>query len=373
VNEWQTANAETLFSDGRLAPALHWLPDGRLAYALGTQQSSSRGDSSLWMVSLSQTGRISEAPKRISQGYGSITQFTGSADGKVLTFLRENWSPSTYIAALTAGGTQLIAPRRLTLKESVSIPSSWTPDSKAVLFNSDQNGTSEIFKQATDRPLAESLATSAEQLSQPTASPDGSEILYISTPKPGPETLSSIFAIPTQGGTPRLVLKDVAIFTVQCARLPSTICLYSISKGDTWETFRFDVRSGKRPDPPQTDPPCNWSLSPNGSQRAVIACRPNEGLIWLRSTSTGQARNLVVNGWNELMGINWTADGRSLLISWQNQASGSALLNVTLDGKASVLLRSGNEIWHAIPSPDGRFLAIAEAGGTKNVWQIENF
>jgi len=373
VNEWQTANAETLFSDGRLAPALHWLPDGRLAYALGTQQSSSRGDSSLWMVSLSQTGRISEAPKRISQGYGSITQFTGSADGKVLTFLRENWSPSTYIAALTAGGTQLIAPRRLTLEESVSIPSSWTPDSKAVLFNSDQNGTSEIFKQATDRPLAESLATSAEQLSQPTASPDGSEILYISTPKPGPETLSSIFAIPTQGGTPRLVLKDVAIFTVQCARLPSTICLYSISKGDTWETFRFDVRSGKRPDPPQTDPPCNWSLSPNGSQRAVIACRPNEGLIWLRSTSTGQARNLVVNGWNELMGINWTADGRSLLISWQNQASGSALLNVTLDGKASVLLRSGNEIWHAIPSPDGRFLAIAEAGGTKNVWQIENF
>ena len=70
----------------------------------------------MWMVSLSQTGRISEAPKRISQGYGSITQFTGSADGKVLTFLRENWSPSTYIAVLTAGGTQLIAPRRLTLE-----------------------------------------------------------------------------------------------------------------------------------------------------------------------------------------------------------------------------------------------------------------
>jgi Tol biopolymer transport system component/DNA-binding winged helix-turn-helix (wHTH) protein len=373
VNEWQIANAETLFSDGRLAPALHWLPDGRLAYALGTQQSSSRGDSSVWMVSLSQAGRISDPPKRITQGNGSITQVTGSADGKVLIFLRENWSPSTYIAKLTADGTQLLAPRRLTLEESVSIPFSWTPDSKAVLFNSDQNGTSEIFKQATDQPLAESLATSAEQLSQPTVSPDGSEILYISTPKSGPETSSSIFAIPIRGGTPRLVLKDVAIFTVQCARLPSTICLYSISKGDTWETFRFDVRSGKHPDPPQIDPPCNWSLSPDGSQRAVIACRPNEGMIRLRSTSTGEARDMVVNGWNELMGINWAADGRGLLISWQNQASGSALLKVTPDGRASLLLRSSNEIWHAIPSPDGRFLAIAEAGGTKNVWQIENF
>jgi hypothetical protein len=72
-------------------------------------------------------------------------------------------------------------------------------------------------------------------------------------------------------------------------------------------------------------------------------------------------------------GINWAADGRGLLISWQNQASGSALLKVTPDRRASLLLRSSNEIWHAIPSPDGRFLAIAEAGGTKNVWQIENF
>ena len=373
VNEWQNASAETLFSDSRLGPALHWLPDGRLTYALGTQQSSSRGDSSVWMVSLSQTGKISEPPKRITQGNGSITQITGSADGRVLIFLRENWSPSTYIAMLAADGTQLLAHRRLTLEESVSIPSSWTPDSKAVLFNSDRNGTPEIFKQATDQPLAESLATSAEQLSQPTVTPDGSEILYISTPKSGPETPSSIFAIPIGGGTPRLVLKDVAIFTVQCARLPSTICLYSISKGDTWETFRFDVRSGKRTDPPQIDPPCNWSLSPDGSQRAVVACRPNQGKIQLRATSTGKARDLVVKGWNELMGIDWSADGRSLLISWQNQASGSALLKVTLDGRASVLLHSSNEIWQAIPSPDGQFLAIAEAGGTKNVWQIENF
>ncbi len=373
VNEWQNASAETLFSDSRLGPALHWLPDGRLTYALGTQQSSSRGDSSVWMVSLSQTGKFSEPPKHITQGNGSITQITGSADGKVLIFLRENWSPSTYIAMLAADGTQLLAHRRLTLEESVSIPSSWTPDSKAVLFNSDRNGTPEIFKQATDQPLAESLATSAEQLSQPTVTPDGSEILYISTPKSGPETPSSIFAIPIGGGTPRLVLKDVAIFTVQCARLPSTICLYSISKGDTWETFRFDVRSGKRTDPPQIDPPCNWSLSPDGSQRAVVACRPNQGKIQLRSTSTGEARDLVVKGWNELMGIDWSADGRSLLISWQNQASGSALLKVTLDGRASVLLHSSNEIWHTIPSPDGQFLAIAEAGGTKNVWRIENF
>jgi hypothetical protein len=49
------------------------------------------------------------------------------------------------------------------------------------------------------------------------------------------------------------------------------------------------------------------------------------------------------------------------------------LLNITLDGKASVLLHSSNDIWSAIPSPNGRLLAITEVNGTKNVWQIEDF
>jgi len=326
------------------------------------------------MVSLPQPGKISEPPKRITQGYGSITQVTGSADGKVLIFLREHWSPSIYTGALAEDGTALLAHRRLTLDESPSIPTSWTPDSRAVLFYSNRNGTLEIFKQATDQPLAERLVTAAEQLSQPRVTPDGSEILYVSTPKSaGPETPSSIFAIPIHGGPPRFVLKDVAIFAVECARLPSTMCVYSTSKGNTRETFRFDVRSGKTIGPPQIDPDAFWSLSPDGSQRALVAVGSDQGTIQLRSTSTGKTRDLVVKGWNGLMHIDWSADGRSLLVGWHNHERDSALLKVTLDGRASALLHSSNFIGYAIPSPDGRSLAILEVSPTKNVWQIENF
>jgi DNA-binding winged helix-turn-helix (wHTH) protein/Tol biopolymer transport system component len=368
VNEWENARAETVFSDSDLTPALHWLPDGRLVYALAGH------DSSLWMVSLQQSGKISEPPKRIAQGNGWIRQVTGSADGKALTFLRENWSPSIYIGTLAADGTRLLAKRRLTLDESENTPYSWTPDSKAVLFNSDRNGTSEVFKQATDQPLAENLVTAAERPSQPRVTPDGSEILYISTPESAsPETPFSIFAIPIRGGTPRLVLKDLSIWNVQCARLPSTVCMYSIRKGNTSETFQFDVRSGKSKAPSQIDPDCNWSLSPDGSQRAIVASGPDQGTIRLRFTSTGKTRDLVVKGWHGLDYIDWSADGRSLLVAWRNHEWESGLLKVALDGKVSLLLRSSNFIGFAIPSPDGRFLAIAEASGTKNVWQIENF
>jgi hypothetical protein len=279
-----------------------------------------------------------------------------------VTYLRGKSVPSVYVAAVAPDGAHLLENKRLTLDESANKPFSWTPDSKAVLYSSDRNGTPEIFKQDTDQAVAEMMVTSAEYLEQPRVTPDGSEILYISRPKSAdPETPASIFAIPIAGGTPRLILKDVHIWNMQCARLPSTMCLYSMTKGDTSETFRFDVRSGKSSASPQVDPFGNWSLSPDGSQRAMLPGRPN-GSIRLRSTLTGETRELPVKGWNELGAIDWSADGGSLLVSWENYERDSALLRITLDGRVSVLLRSSNGIrssraesgrgiWGAIPSP----------------------
>ena len=149
-------------------------------------------------------------------------------------------------------------------------------------------------------------------------------------------------------------------------------CLYSVTKGKTEETYRFDVKSGKSTDPPQIDPPFNWSLAPDGSQLAVIVLRANQETIQLRSTSTGKTRDLVVKGWSGLIGGDWSADGRSLLVVCRhNYGSESTLLKVALDGNVSVLMSSSNPRF-AIPSPDGRFLAISEEVGTTNVWLVEN-
>ena len=371
VNEWRHPTAQTLLSDNRLGPSLYWLPNGALIYTLGDPENQQ--GASLWMVSPQESGKIAGSSKRITRGIGWINKITGSDDGKLLTFLRENKVSSVYVGALAPDGTHLLANRRLTLDENQDLPFAWTPDSKAILFSSNRNGTSEIFKQATEQPLAESMISSAEELLQPRLTPDRSEILYISTPKSADlKTPSSIFAIPIAGGTPRLVLKDVGIWNVQCSPLPSAVCMYSNLKGDTTETFRFDVKTGKRSDSTQVDPLSNWSLSPDGSQRAIVS-DGDKGKIRLRSTVSDGIRELTVKGWNELGSIEWSVDGSTLLAVWHHQ-SDTALLNVALDGKVSVLLRSSNpEILGAIPSPDGRSLAIAGASTTRNVWQIENF
>jgi Tol biopolymer transport system component/DNA-binding winged helix-turn-helix (wHTH) protein len=373
INEWEKKTEETLFSNDRLDLALHWLPDGRLIYALSSLQPMQ--DSSLWVMPVRKEKGTSPAAKQIAGENGWIPRMGGRADGKALVFVRGNRSPSVYIGTLSGDGMQLVSHKRLTLDETMNLPFSWTPDSKAVFFNSTRSGVPVIFKQAIDEALADVLVRSKDQVSQPRLAPDGTEIVYISTPKSGGAGAhSSIFAVSINGGVPRLVLKDTDIYAVECAKAPSTTCAYSVKKGGNLETFRFDVKSGKRSDGPQIDPYCSWSLSPDGSQRAVVVYGSNVSTIQLRSITTGKSRELVLKGWEGLKNIDWSADGKSLFVVWHDFQRDSALLNVSLDGKVLVLARSSNpEVFWAIPSPNGRLLAIAEAQSTQNVWQIENF
>ena len=139
------------------------------------------------------------------------------------------------------------------------------------------------------------------------------------------------------------------------------------------KTLRFDLRNGQTTDLHQLEPSGSWSLSPDGSERAITVFNPEQGKIQLRSTSTGETRELVVSGWSGFENIDWSADGKSLRVLSLSRAGETTLLNVTLDGSVSILTGGSNpRIGAAIPSSDGHFLAIHEETGTSNVWLVEN-
>ena len=370
VNDWRAPNIQTLFSDNRLGPSLRWLRSGRLVYTIGEVDNLQQA--SLWLTSPGKREQHGVA-KRITSGIGWITYVTGSQDGKVLTFIRENSMSSILIGTVGTDGAHLIDQKKLTFDENQNVASAWTPDSKAILFHSNRGGTSQILKQAIDQPLAERIVSSSEELRQPRPSPDGTEIIYISTPKnANRSSTSSIFAVPISGGPPRLILRDSNIWNAQCARLPSTVCMYSVLKGDTTETYRFDAKTGEKLGPPQVDPDSNWSLSPDGTQRAIVPYG-SKGPIRFRSTLSGETRELVVKGWDELDSIDWSADGKSVFVSWHHE-SDSALLRVGVDSTVSVLLRSsGPLVTGPIPSPDGHSVVYAGLSTASNVWMVENF
>lgn len=88
----------------------------------------------------------------------------------------------------------------------------------------------------------------------------------------------------------------------------------------------------------------------------------------------GNDRILTLKTWSGISSLDWAADGRSIWASVSSPTGTQTLLNVDLHGKVKpVLQESEKDLGWAIPSPDGRHLAIWEASGSSNAWLLEGF
>jgi Tol biopolymer transport system component len=99
-----------------------------------------------------------------------------------------------------------------------------------------------------------------------------------------------------------------------------------------------------------------------------------ENRIRLLPLGGGVPHDLVVNGWygfNE--GPDWLPDGKGLYVG-SSSPRGATLLYIDLKGRATTVWeqKGGFQTW-AVPSPDGRHLAIESYTVDSNVWMLENF
>jgi len=124
----------------------------------------------------------SSDPVRLTRGPGWVTNIRATTNGNTLEFLKKSWQSQVVVASLDSGGRQLTAARQLTLDENNSVPFSWTPDSKAVIFSSDRNGTFDVFAYALDQSVPEPLVTGRENKFVARLNPEGTELLYQSIP-----------------------------------------------------------------------------------------------------------------------------------------------------------------------------------------------
>lgn len=120
----------------------------------------------------------------------------------------------------------------------------------------------------------------------------------------------------------------------------------------------------------------NWTLSGDGSMLAMAAWRQGQqpGEIQIFSINTGKQRTLTLNGFTRVAGIDWAADSRSIWASACDLSGIQTLLKVDLHGRTTPMLQDTQRAmgW-AIPSPDGRRVAIWQAGGSSNVWSLQGF
>ena len=69
----------------------------------------------------------------------------------------------------------------------------------------------------------------------------------------------------------------------------------------------------------------------------------------------------------------WTADGKAFIASSPGKR-GVTLLHIDLKGNATLLWeREGSPNTYAVPSPDGRRLAMEAWDVSSNLWMMDNF
>ena len=355
-----------------------WAPDGRLIFSLAEPEPNGN-DSNLWEVRLdSRTGEPDNKPARITNWVDfSFASPTLTADGKRLAFLKSNLQTSVYVAELKAGGTELTTPRRLTLDDLNDLPSTWTSDSRAVIFWSDRNGSDQLFKQNIDQETAETVGAWSGQGRMPRMGPDGMTILYLAIES---NLLPpQIMRVRSIGATPELVMEVPRLANFACPQAPAELCFVGQFSEDRQNLIfsAFDPLTGKRREvrTVSTHPGVNsnWMPSPDGSRLAFSEFNILEGRIRLLSLRGDPDRDILVKGWAGFNAVNWVADGQSLFVSSQSPTS-STLLHVDLEGHATPLWdQHGAWRTYGVPAPNGRDIAIGGRTSGGNVWMIENF
>jgi hypothetical protein len=211
--------------------------------------------------------------------------------------------------------------------------------------------------------------------------PESSAILYLLGPDPRDvDRHVRMMRLPLAGGTPQFVLQDPSINNFQCARAPATVCVLSEFTGDRLEFFTFNALTGEKKPLTRIEGPewylLNWTLSPDGSTLAMAKKHrvPGPAVIRLHTMANGRERMLTLKDWSGIASLDWAGDGRSIWASASSLTGMRTLLNVDLHGKAKAMLQEREkQLGWAIPSADGRHLAIWISSGSSNAWLLEGF
>lgn len=368
-------------SDYRLTD-ICWLPDGRIVYALEEDNGQA---SSLWQLTVDKhSPRAAGKPSRITHWIGSdLLGLSASADGKRLVLHKGQRRTQAYVGQLVLGGKRMNPPRRVSNNEAADSPTAWTADSRYVLFASNRNGKWGVFRQAITGASAEPLVTGMEFVNLPRLSPDGAWVLYMGSVESGGTSRLRVMRVSVKGGLPRFLFEPRNdYFDLSCAKAPATFCTVLEESADHQHftlTAVDPVRGrGKllRTAAVGFFGSFGSGLAPDGSTFAMARRGEAETHIKLLSLTGGSDREIVLKNWPMITGLDWSADGKGLYCGFSSPQGGT-LVYVELNGTTHVLWHSSevgaNAFLGAIPSPDGRYVAIWGGVNYKNVWMIEGF
>ncbi len=361
------------FPDWRGGGSFCLLGDGRVIYTRNVSAESLAGndDTNLWEIKVKpETGEPDGAARPVTKWFGQhLDNVSVSRDGKTLVLQKSNWQLHTYLGEISLGsGLQPL--RRMTLEDSDDLPFAWTPDSRAVIFISNRAGAYRIYKQITDRKVAEPITTGPDVVAQARLSPDGQWIIYSTEARTGHPP--RVMRIAISGGAPQVIMETRVTDEVQCPSAAATRCI-ALEEGETQIFRSFDVMAGNpRELFKRSYWNGGWAVSPRGSI-GILRQDTRGGRVQILSQSGSLEREITLAPWSHFSGLDWSADPGEFYTSSVGP-SGATLLRVGLTGRIQPLwLLKGSRVTWAIAAPDGHHIAVLGKSSYSNAWVVENF
>jgi serine/threonine protein kinase len=366
------------------SPAM--LPDGRLMFLKwdNDQHTTSR---ELWEEQTdAASGKMKGTPRKIATLPGNsqttMLGLSAAATGRRAMVLVESSQKSVFVGDFDPHPPRIGDIRRLTLDAESSYPHTWSMDSRSVIFESDRNGTWDLFRQRLDQRTPEVITAGPGTEILPQLTPDGRSLLYAEQDPRSGRLAAGAFAgyrlmrVPVEGGAAQEVPIGGPLDEFRCAVGAAKRCVLRVSEpGKSRVFYDLDPVRGKGRELARTgwsyEILWDWDISPDGTEIAIPEHSSRDARIRVISLepkpNQPQERVVALPGVVSLHGLVWAADGRGWFVSIDTTI-GHQLLYATLDGKTSSL---GDIQGWAVPSPDGRRVAFLNTIVATNAWLIE--
>ncbi len=303
-----------------------------------------------------------------------IDAMSASSDGSRLTFLWATVQADVYVADFDGAHAVLTTPTRVTLDDRDDYATAWTPDNAQVIFQSNRLGTLDLFKQRWDSDVADPFVIAPGDQQLPRVTSDGQWVLYIDD---RPANATRIMRVPLGGGRPEPLVTFPSGTTgwCHCAYYGRCVLIENSNTGGTPSAasavFSVDPIRGKQQKLAQLPEygAFGTALTADGEHFAYIM--PEEKGIRNRirtvSLQGNPPQDIVVKNAVQVEGLNAFPTGG--FFSVERSTLHPGLLFIQGDGNATIVWRPEQlEVGPAIPSPDGKRLAITAWTHQSNVW-----
>jgi len=346
---------------------LAWSPDGKYLFTSG--RSSPESALALMRISV-ETGEHERvtSPRESERDVGPAL----SPDGRALAFvrLRSLGIGDIYVVSLSGAIKPAGEPRRVTTDAADLSAPSWTPDGRELIFSSDRGGRRELWRiNASGSAKPVRVAGIGENASDIAISPSGRRLVYGRASNYG--TLWKVPIETGRGGEPVRVTATTARVTYPHFSPDGKRIAYQSGRSGVNEIWLCDA------DGSNSVQLTGFGKGASGSPRwspdgRTIAFDSNVGGNWdiyVGRSDGGSPIRLTNNQANDVM-PSWSRDGRKIYFSslrtgrleiWMMHVDGTSQTQVTTTGG-----------WVAAESADGRYLYYKNASFSDEaeVWKM---